>query len=105
MADRAVDSGVVMRLRVRDLDGNVVYSQDGSGLQEAPEDDAVEAADGHVHSEITRLNADANDSGPLGAQVVEVYMPLYRRVRRDPGRRARGLPPVRPDPRATSPPA
>jgi diguanylate cyclase len=76
VADRAVDSGVVMRLRVRDLNGDVVYSQDGSGLEEAPEGDAVEAAEGHVHSEITRLNADSNDSGPLGPQVVEVYMPL-----------------------------
>ena len=99
VADRAVDSGVVMRLRVRDLDGDVVYSQDGSGLEEAPEDDAVEAAEGHVHSEITRLNADANDSGPLGPQVVEVYMPLSGGSA---GTRVGVLEvylPVRPDPR------
>ncbi len=76
IANRAVAAGTVMRLRVRDLDGNVVYSQDGSGLAEAPEDDALEAADGEVEAEITRLNSDANDVGPLGAQVVEVYMPL-----------------------------
>src|SRR5205814_975569 len=76
VADRAVASGVVMRLRIRDLNGNVVYSQDGSGLAEAPEDDAIEAGQGHVHAEITHLNADANDTGPLGPQVVEVYQPL-----------------------------
>ena len=76
VADRAVAAGVVMRLRIRDLNGNVVYSQDGSGMTETPEGDALEAAEGHVHAEITHLNADANDSGPLGAQVVEVYQPL-----------------------------
>jgi len=76
VADRAVTSGAVLRLRIRDLDGNVVYSQDGSGLNEVPEADAIQAGEGHVHAEITRLNTDSNDSGPVGEQVVEVYRPL-----------------------------
>ena len=66
----------ITRLRVRDLDGQVVFTDDGSGLKEAPEADALEAAEGEVESELTHLNADANDSGPIGPQVVEVYRPL-----------------------------
>jgi diguanylate cyclase len=75
-ADSAVASGAVTRLRIRDLHGRVVFSQDGSGLGEAPEDAALAAARGEVEAEITHLNSDANDSGPVGQRVVEVYRPL-----------------------------
>ena len=76
VADRAVVSGAVTRLRIRDLSGHVVYSQDGSGLTATPEAEAIAAAHGKVSATITRLNSDANDTGPKGAQVVEVYRPL-----------------------------
>ena len=76
VADRAVASGAVTRLRIRDLAGQVVYSQDGSGLAEAPERAAMQAVHGQVSASITRLNSDTNDTGPTGVQVVEVYRPL-----------------------------
>jgi diguanylate cyclase (GGDEF)-like protein len=70
------DQDTIARLRVRDLDGRVIFSNDQSGLSSAVESDAIEAAEGHVEASLTRLNSDANDSGPLGDQVVEVYRPL-----------------------------
>ena len=76
VTDAAVADGSLLRLRLRDLAGKVVFSGDGSGLEDAPEDEALEAAGGTVESSLTRLNADANDTGPVGAQVVEVYRPL-----------------------------
>jgi diguanylate cyclase len=66
----------INRLRIRDLDGRVIFTSDGSGLGEEPEEEALEAADGEVEAELTRLNSDANDTGPVGEQVVEVYRPL-----------------------------
>jgi diguanylate cyclase (GGDEF)-like protein len=66
----------IPRLRIRDLDGQVVFSSDASGRQSALEDEALAAADGHVEVSLKRLNSDANDTGKVGAQVVEVYRPL-----------------------------
>src|ERR1700728_2790904 len=44
----SVRSGDVLRLRLRDLDGNVIYSDDGSGLhkQTGDDDEALDAARG-----------------------------------------------------------
>jgi diguanylate cyclase (GGDEF)-like protein len=72
----ATDANGVERLRIRDLDGHVVFSSDGSGLTQTPDGGALEAAQGNVEAELTRLNSDANDTGPVGDQVVEVYRPL-----------------------------
>ncbi len=78
----AVHSGDVLRLRLRDLDGNVVYPDDGSGLhkQSADSDDdsdeALDAARGATVARVTRLNADGDDDRPLGPESVEVYLPL-----------------------------
>jgi diguanylate cyclase (GGDEF)-like protein len=77
----AVRSGDVLRLRLRDLEGNVVYSDDGSGLHKQTGDDddhdeALEAAHGVTVARVTRLNGDSDDSGPLGPVSVEVYLPL-----------------------------
>jgi diguanylate cyclase len=77
----AVHSGDVLRLRLRDLDGNVVYSDDGSGLHKQAGDDddhdeALDAAHGVTVARVTRLNGDSDDSGPLGPESVEVYLPL-----------------------------
>ncbi len=66
----------VLRLRVQSLEGHVLFSDDGSGMAERSDDDALDAAQGRVVAHLTRLNADSIDHGPLGAQAVEVYLPL-----------------------------
>jgi signal transduction histidine kinase/FixJ family two-component response regulator len=72
----AVDRGNILRLRVRNLAGAVVFSNDHSGLREKPEDEALDAAHGEIVSRLTHLNDDSNDSGPAGPAAVEVYQPL-----------------------------
>jgi diguanylate cyclase (GGDEF)-like protein len=74
---RAVGDHHVIRLRVRNLDGNVVFSDDGSGFAEKAEAPAIAAAHGEVEAELTRLNSDANDTGEVGQQAVEIYQPLF----------------------------
>jgi diguanylate cyclase len=76
VARDAAARGTILRLRLRDLDGRVVFSPDGSGFGEAPEKDATLAAGGSVEADLTRLNADPNDVGSPGVPVVEVYRPL-----------------------------
>jgi diguanylate cyclase (GGDEF)-like protein len=66
----------ILRLRLRDLTGKVVFSNDGTGFNSAPEDEALEAAGGEVIAILTRLNSDANDVGPAGVKAIEVYLPL-----------------------------
>lgn len=77
---QAKDGGRLLRLRVRDVEGKVIWSDDGSGLDasaEVGEDDAVTAAlHRRVVSQLTRLNEDADDSGPVGPRVVEIYRPI-----------------------------
>ena len=72
----AVRRGNILRLRVRDLAGTVVFSNDRSGRRGKPEDEALDAARGETLSLLTHLNADSNDSGPKGPAAVEVYEPL-----------------------------
>ncbi|MBV8979704.1 MAG: EAL domain-containing protein [Acidimicrobiia bacterium] len=74
----------ILRMRLRDLSGRVVWSADDSGMNATPEDEAIEAATGGPVAVLTRLNADANDDGPTGVQAVEVYRALEAG---DPGRR------------------
>ena len=72
----SVLSGDVLRLRLRNLDGTVIYTDDGVGLHStANADEARQAAHGRIVSLITHLNADAA-SGPLGPPAVEIYLPL-----------------------------
>jgi len=66
----------VLRLRLRNLSGNVVFSDDGSGFKQRPEGEALDAVRGRTVARLTQLNADSNDSGPVGPGVVEVYLPL-----------------------------
>jgi PAS domain S-box-containing protein len=73
----AVHSKKILRLRVRDLAGQVVFSDDGSGLRAKPEDEVLSAARGAIIVRLTHLNADSNDSGASGPAAVEVYQPLY----------------------------
>lgn len=72
----AVADGSVVRLRLRDLDGRVVFSGDGGGAGgTAVDDEALDAAAGEVVARITRMNGDGG-GGQLGERVVESYRPL-----------------------------
>jgi diguanylate cyclase (GGDEF)-like protein len=82
----AIAEGELLRLRVRNLSGEVVYSDDGSGFGEKPDDEALDAATGHIVARLTHLNADASssssssddddDHSDTGVRSVEVYLPL-----------------------------
>ncbi len=84
MARAAVSSGNVRRFRLRDLSGQVVFSDDGSGIHQRPEDEALEAAAGRPVVRLTALNSDSVDTGRVGTESVEAYLPL-----------AAGIPPHR----------
>ncbi|MGO9557883.1 MAG: diguanylate cyclase domain-containing protein [Acidimicrobiales bacterium] len=73
---RAVGDGDILRLRLRDLGGTVVFTSDNSRQRDLDDDEALAAAAGATVARVTRLNADANDTGPLGPVAVEVYQPL-----------------------------
>jgi diguanylate cyclase (GGDEF)-like protein len=68
----------VLRLRVRNLSGTVVWSDDGSGYGGPPDDEATDAAAGRAVVHLTRLNSDAGGGGDaaIGPRVVEAYVPL-----------------------------
>jgi diguanylate cyclase (GGDEF)-like protein len=72
----AIGHGDILRLRLRDLAGQVVFSDDGSGFRGRPEDEAIDAAHGETVAHLTRVNSDSNDTGRVGTQSVEVYLPL-----------------------------
>ena len=76
LVKRAVGDRNVLRLRLQNLSGYVVYSDDGSGFSKKVDDEAVDAAHGEITADLTHLNADDDDSGPLGPKAVEVYLPL-----------------------------
>jgi diguanylate cyclase (GGDEF)-like protein len=80
---RSIEEGRVLRLRLRDLAGDVVWSADGSGLGDHADDEALDAAHGETVTRLTHLNAD-DDDGARGVPAVEVYLPL---VAGEPGRR------------------
>jgi diguanylate cyclase (GGDEF)-like protein len=66
----------ILRFRLRDLAGQVVFSSGGSGVTKRPEDAVLEAARGHVVAAFSPLNADFGDTGQEGPESVEVYVPL-----------------------------
>jgi diguanylate cyclase (GGDEF)-like protein len=70
----------VLRLRLRNDAGRVVFSDDGTGFDAPPDDDTIAAAHGHVIAHLTRLNGDDNarngTPGDLGPRAVEIYLPL-----------------------------
>src|ERR1700690_539406 len=65
LAKDVVSSGSVQRLRPPDLQGNVVFSDDGSGFHDAIEDEALDAARGHTIARLTHLNSDSVDRGKV----------------------------------------
>jgi diguanylate cyclase (GGDEF)-like protein len=76
MSRVAINAGQIVRLRIRDLAGTVVFATDNAGLNDPADDEALDAAHGEVVAEITHLNADNNPNGPQGVRVAEVYRPL-----------------------------
>jgi diguanylate cyclase len=76
LTTRAIGEGDLLRMRVRDASGRVVFSDDGSGLAARPDDEALAAGRGEVVAHLTRLNADTNDTGKQGIASVEIYLPL-----------------------------
>ena len=77
----AVRTHEVLRLRLHDLRGAVIFSSDDSGFGEEVDAGAHEATLGMVVAKLTHLNSDSNDVGPIGPAAVEVYQPLYAGAR------------------------
>jgi diguanylate cyclase (GGDEF)-like protein len=66
-----------LRLRLRDLTGHVVFSDDGTGFHEPTDDEALAAAAGQTVAGLTSLNADGHAGDvDLGQRAIEVYLPL-----------------------------
>jgi diguanylate cyclase (GGDEF)-like protein len=76
VAQQAFYAGSVLRLRLRDTTGHVIWSLDGSGTKEAVEDEAIDAATGEPVALLNRLNSDEVDIGAVGDSAVEIYYPL-----------------------------
>lgn len=76
LVSTAVARHEILRLRLRNLSGQVVFSDDGSGFGSTPEDEALDAAHGATVERLTHLNSDSNDSGRQGAESAEIYQPL-----------------------------
>jgi diguanylate cyclase len=79
----SIRSRHILRLRLRDLAGNIVFSSDKEGLHAPISDDDLDkvrdAASGAIIANLTTLDAD-NTSGPRGPAAVEVYLPLIAGV-------------------------
>jgi diguanylate cyclase (GGDEF)-like protein len=69
--------GEFLRLRIRDLNAQVVWSSDPGTKANSDDDEALEAAHGQVVSHLTTLNADDDHTGGAGPAAVEVYLPLH----------------------------
>jgi diguanylate cyclase (GGDEF)-like protein len=78
LSNEAIASKQIVRLRLRNLAGQIIFASDTGDLAKAQGDldEAHEAANGEVVSLLTRLDADGNPDGPQGERVVEVYQPL-----------------------------
>lgn len=76
LTDHAKREQLVLRVRLRDASGAVIFSDDGSGLGAAVDDEVVDAVHGTTTALVTRLNTDPNDSGPSGERAIEVYVPV-----------------------------
>ncbi len=77
LVHNVIGTGDVLRLRLRDQAGAVVFSDDGSGFHQRPEDEALDASRGAEVVRLTRFNSDSVDTGAIGPVTVEVYLPLH----------------------------
>src|SRR5450432_664408 len=73
---RASGENRLLRLRIRDMSGDVVWADDGSRSVDTPGDEVLSAVHGGVVIDLTRLNSDPGDVGPVGPRVVEIYQPI-----------------------------
>ncbi len=74
-----LESGTVVRLRLRDTTGVVVFDATNptQGRVGDPDDEAEEAAEGEIVRQLTRLNSDEADAtNQVGARAVEAYIPI-----------------------------
>jgi len=74
-----LQSGSVLRLRLRDLEGTVVFdaAKPNQRPHGDPDDEVQEAARGEIVRKLTRLNADQVDARRKeGARAVEAYIPV-----------------------------
>ena len=76
LTSRAIGGRDLLRLRLRDLQGRVVFPDYVSGFGYRPGGETLRAARGEILTQLTRLNSDANDTGRTGVASVEVYLPL-----------------------------
>jgi diguanylate cyclase len=77
LVDRAVAGHHILRVRLRDLAGNVVFSDDPSERADADDnEEALKAAHGTTVAHLTHLNSDDDDGGSVGPSSIEVYLPL-----------------------------
>ena len=77
LVHRAVASHHILRVRLRDLAGNVVFSDDPSERADADDnEEALKAAHGTTVAHLTHLNSDDDDDGSVGPASIEVYLPL-----------------------------
>ncbi len=72
----------ILRLRIRTLQGRVVFSSDGRSLGVPVDAAALAAAHGRTVTQLTRLNSDSSAAARLGPESVEVYQPLVVNGRR-----------------------
>jgi diguanylate cyclase (GGDEF)-like protein len=75
-ADSELRRGDIVRLRLRDMDGRVVFAAPADAVATEADDEAADALTGTTVAHVTRLNSDVGDSGPAGERVAEVYTPL-----------------------------
>ena len=105
---RSSSRGSVLRLRLRDRDGVVVFdaAHPDQGRTGVADDEAEEAAAGEVIRMLTRLNSDDVDAPTPGrpARGRGVHPAQRDRARPARDRRARDLPAVRADQSRRSPP-
>jgi len=75
---RQLQAAGVARVKLWNLDGRIVYSDDRQIVGRAfpPSDEFVEAAEGHVASEISNLKAAENVADRRFGKLLEVYVPL-----------------------------
>ena len=76
LVTRAMTAGSVLKLRVHDQTGRVVFSDDGKPSEATFDDEGADAARGETVARLIRLNSDPGDVGPIGPESVEVYLPL-----------------------------
>ena len=91
----SITAGQILRLRLRDQHGVVVFTSDHTFLGVGDDDGAEEAIHGQTVAQLTRLDQDSPREA-LGPRVVEVYLPLDASGESGADRRGRAVSALRP---------